>query len=114
MSATTSRVISAAALNNTTSFNKYDEKVDNKRNETLERKKKDEKAKVKAEKEAKKVRLSPKRHSFSLTLYALQEEKRLAKEEEKLAKQLAKEEKKRGKKDAKEREALLSADQRCK
>jgi hypothetical protein len=64
MSATTSRVISAAALNNTTSFNKYDEKVDNKRNETLERKKKDEKAKVKAEKEAKKVRLFSKNIRF--------------------------------------------------
>ncbi|XP_052861229.1 midnolin homolog [Anopheles cruzii] len=67
---------------------KQDEKYDNKKNETIEKKKKEEKAKAKAEKEARK------------------EEKRIAKEEEKVAKMLAKEEKKRSKKEAKE--ALLA------
>ncbi|KAH8355231.1 hypothetical protein KR093_009171 [Drosophila rubida] len=59
-------------------------KADNKKNESMERKKKEEKLKMKAEKEARK------------------EEKRLAKEEERIAKLHAKEEKKRGKKEAKE------------
>ncbi|KAL9704815.1 hypothetical protein quinque_008333 [Culex quinquefasciatus] len=72
--------------NNHTSNNniKQDEKYDNKKNETIERKKKEEKHKIKAEKDARK------------------EEKRIAKEEEKLAKMLAKEEKKRVKQEAKE------------
>lgn len=73
--------------NNSSSSNhniKQDEKYDNKKNETIERKKKEEKHKIKAEKDARK------------------EEKRIAKEEEKLAKMLAKEEKKRFKQEAKE------------
>ncbi|XP_058836598.1 dual specificity protein kinase pyk3 [Topomyia yanbarensis] len=70
--------------NNNSSTIKQDEKYDNKKNETIEKKKKEEKLKLKAEKDARK------------------EEKRIAKEEEKLAKMLAKEEKKRGKREAKE------------
>lgn len=45
-------------------------------------------------------------HNVLLSFSVCQEEKRIAKEEEKLAKMLAKEEKKRGKKEAKE--ALLA------
>lgn len=48
------------------------------------------------------------KNNFDSILYNFQEDKRLAKEEERLAKMLAKEEKKRNKKEAKE--ALLSFD----
>ncbi|XP_065091861.1 ensconsin [Ochlerotatus camptorhynchus] len=81
--------------NNSTGMHstKQDEKYDNKKNETIEKKKKEDKLKLKTDKDARK------------------EEKRLAKEEEKLAKMLAKEEKKRGKKEAKE--ALLANEGGC-
>lgn len=78
-------------------------KADNKKNELAEKKKK-EKARLKAEKEAKKVRVVYNVHNSGKPnkLRLLQEEKRIAVEEEKLAKMLAKEEKKRLKREAKE------------
>lgn len=90
------------------SINK-EEKADNRKNESMERKKKEEKLKIKAEKDARKVRddFCYGKNNFD-SIYNFQEDKRLAKEEERLAKMLAKEEKKRNKKEAKE--ALLSFD----
>lgn len=108
---------------------KEDEKNDNKKNETIEERKRVEKLKSKAEKEAKKVRTTFYSFEFKplskpwnpylditiqwtqkkiifLAIFS-QEEKRLAKEEIKLAKLLEKEEKRRLKKDSKDRDALL-------
>lgn len=78
-------------------------KADNKKNELAEKKKMD-KARLKAEKEAKKVRVvyNVNNSGKPNKLRLLQEEKRIAMEEEKLAKMLAKEEKKRLKREAKE------------
>lgn len=100
---TTPRVISS-------SINK-EEKADNRKNESMEKKKKEEKLKIKTEKDARKVRdgfCYSNKKQFLIQFYNFQEDKRLAKEEERLAKMLAKEEKKRNKKEAKE--ALLSFD----